>query len=122
MVKQPEATKVYTRRDSATAALKKLGVKQADYNKFITQADGKFVCLLAAASEHLEPPKKSQATVKAATRVTVAGVVRGLVTAGKTNEEIWAIIQPQFRLRDDQRHYPGWYRNQQTRKKRNGTK
>ena len=30
-------TKVYTRRDSATAALKKIGVQKEDYSKFITK-------------------------------------------------------------------------------------
>ena len=51
-------------------------------------------------------------------RITRLSVVRNLIAEGKTNAEIWAVIQPQFRLRDDQRHYPAWYRRHLKRRER----
>lgn len=120
MATSTEMVKVYTRRDSATAALKKLGIKAADYNKFITQTDGKVECQLGKAREYLSPPAKHQPRTTQSAKQSVASVVRGLVAAGKTNAEIWEVIKPQFNLGDDKRHYPGWYRNQQLRNKRDG--
>lgn len=41
---------------------------------------------------------------------TVSAVARQLILDGKTNKEVWAIIQPQFKLDDSKKHYPAWYR------------
>lgn len=46
---------------------------------------------------------------------TVAAVVRELVQQGKSNAEIWAIIQPKFQLNGGKRHYPAWYRAEMKR-------
>jgi hypothetical protein len=39
-------------------------------------------------------------------------VARDLILAGKTNEEVWVALKEQFKLSDDKRHYPTWYRCQ----------
>lgn len=48
--------------------------------------------------------------------VTIADVVRGLVRAGRSNAEIWKVIQPKFHLDEDKRYYPAWYRGEMKRK------
>lgn len=66
-----------------------------------------------------KPAKKAKAPKEPkAGRVTVASTIRALVDQGKTNVEIWAIIQSQFSLSDDKRWYPSWYRNQYANKKK----
>jgi len=68
----------------------------------------------------VEKPAKKAKAPKAkepkAERVTVASTIRALVDQGKSNVEIWAVIQPQFGLDDDKRWYPGWYRNDYRKK------
>jgi hypothetical protein len=47
----------------------------------------------------------------------IAGVVRERVREGRDNAEIWAEIQPRFRLPDDRKWgYPAWYRAEMKRK------
>lgn len=48
--------------------------------------------------------------------VTIAGVVRKMVREGKSNGEIWAAIQPRFKLTADKKWYPAWYRAEMRRK------
>ena len=50
-------TKIYAARDSATSALRKLGIQARDYNFFITKVGDKFECKLGAAAAHLESLK-----------------------------------------------------------------
>ena len=50
-------TKTYAARDSATSALRKLGLQARDYNLFITKVGDKFECKLGAAAAHLESLK-----------------------------------------------------------------
>lgn len=52
-----------------------------------------------------------------APKLTVAGFIRSLVDQGKTNEEIWKLAQPKFKMPEAHRHYPGWYRAEMMRKK-----
>ena len=52
-------------------------------------------------------PKKAPA---ASQGPTIAGRIRELVAKGKSNAEIWAVIQPEFDIADDKRWYPSWYR------------
>lgn len=53
---------------------------------------------------------KKPSAEKKEPRVTVASTVLDLVKAGKDNKEIWKIIQPKFKLTDEQAYYPSWYR------------
>lgn len=128
-------TKTYTARDSATSALRKLGLQARDYNLFITKVGDKFECKLGAAAAHLESLKnpalkveakpaaaKEPKVVKAGRRAVdpvvevktkklgISATARELILSGKTNQEVWEILKQQFNLDDSKRHYPTWYR------------
>lgn len=123
-------TKTYASRDSATSALRKLGIQARDYDLFITKVDGKFECKLGAAAEHLEslknPKPKTiiEAAVKAAKaakaekpkRAGISQLARDLILAGRTNQEVWAVLKDSFNLDDSKKHYPTWYRCEMKRK------
>jgi hypothetical protein len=55
------------------------------------------------AAKALPPPLTTK-------KPTIASRVRGLVTAGKTNDEIWLIVKAEFGMPDDKRWFVGWYR------------
>ena len=127
-------TKTYTARDSATSALRKLGLQARDYNLFITKVGDKFECKLGAAAAHLESLKnpkpveakpaaaKEPKVVKAGRRAVdsvveikakklgISATARELILSGKTNQEVWEVLKQQFNLDDSKRHYPTWYR------------
>lgn len=117
-------TKTYTSRDSATSALRKLGLQARDYNLFITKVGDKFKCKLGAAANHLESlknhkpvaaaePKAKAAKKTAEPKAKKAGIsatARELILAGKTNQEVWEALKQQFNLDDSKKHYPTWYR------------
>ena len=128
-------TKTYTARDSATSALRKIGIQARDYNLFITKVGDKFECKLGAATAHLESLKnpapkaetkpvvaKEPKVVKAGRRAVdpvveakpkkmgISATARELILSGKTNQEVWEVLQQQFNLDDSKKHYPTWYR------------
>ena len=132
-------TKTYTARDSATSALRKLGLQARDYNLFITKVGDKFECKLGAAAAHLESLKNPAPKAEAKTEVKSAAVkepkvakagrraadpvvevktkklgisatARELILSGKTNQEVWEALKQQFNLDDSKKHYPTWYR------------
>lgn len=121
-------TKTYTARDSATSALRKIGIQARDYNLFITKVDDKFECKLGAAAAHLESlknPKPKTVLVEAVKagrraidpevkkttkRVGISQTARDLILAGKTNQEVWEVLKEAFNLDDSKKHYPTWYR------------
>lgn len=147
------ATKTYSRRDSATSYLRKLGVNKKDYARLIT-TDGKTFSIdetkarkavlgtadadprarQAAAHQLLQTsktgtPKDPEAANLAAKRTKMkdkttkqpvstgevrplAHVIRDLIRAGKTNEQ----ILDQLRLPEGKLHYPTWYRAELRRK------
>ncbi len=43
-------------------------------------------------------------------RVTVASFMREQITAGYSNEEVFAAAKKMFDIGDDKKHYPSWYR------------
>lgn len=149
--------KIYSRRDSATAVLRKAGIDKADYNKYIKVVDGGFtiedprfppVKEVQPAKVHPNAAKNAKQIVNAmeaavksgkksskkppvkvvyeevtqpakAYRVdpnNITNTIKSLILGGKTNAEIWGIIQPAFNMADDKRHYPAWYRSQMKRK------
>src|SRR5512139_552547 len=67
-------TKIYARRDSATAVLRKLGINPRDYNLFIKTKGAEFHLDVGAAEAHLKPaeakPAKPQVTKPAKPQVT----------------------------------------------------
>jgi hypothetical protein len=46
----------------------------------------------------------------------ITNTIKTLILDGKSNKEIWDIVQPQFDMDDTKRHYPAWYRSQMKRK------
>ena len=138
--------KIYTRRDSATAVLRKAGIDKADYAKYIQVVEGGFAIedpRFPAVKKTVKKPaaetvvdSKKRATKKTAKppvkvvyeEVTapkkayrvdannITNTIKNLIRDGKTNKEIWEIIQPQFNMGEDKRHYPSWYRSQMKRK------
>jgi hypothetical protein len=135
-------TKIYTARDSATSALRKIGIQARDYNLFISKVGSKFECKLGAAAAHLESLKNPTPKVEAKPAIKVvhtksgrrakdpevdapvkaklegiSATARSLILDGKTNQEVWGILKERFNLDDSKRHYPTWYRCEM---KRNG--
>jgi len=132
-------TKTYAARDSATSALRKLGLQARDYNLFITKVGDKFECKLGAAAAHLESLKNPKPVVEAKTeakpaaakepkvakagrrdtdpvveakpkKLGISATARELILSGKTNQEVWEALKQQFNLDDSKKHYPTWYR------------
>jgi hypothetical protein len=123
MTKQADAVKIYTRRDSATAALRKLGIKKEDYSSFIeVMSDGRFACQIAMAEMHLNQPKKEPKQPKKepkAKKTTISGLCRALILDGKTDAEIMAALRQEFgedRIGPEKNSYPCWYRCELRRK------
>lgn len=140
MTKQADAVKIYTRRDSATSVLRKMGIKPRDYDFFIEKMeDGRVACQIARAEMHLEslskPIKttkrllkennltaegalkepKPKAAKKKDTKVkqpTISGLARQLIIQGKTNKEVMAALVKEFgeERMAGKGHYPTWYR------------
>lgn len=128
--------RAFARRDSATAALKKLGVKREDYDKIITvDSDGKHSIDMAEVakfadssyvplSRSIEPPfdpdppaKPDQPAkpaaakpAKPAKKQSVAQLCLTMFKAGKSNKEVWKVLQTDRRLGEGKEHYPAWYR------------
>jgi len=63
-----------------------------------------------------KPSQKPQA--KPEGQPSVASTIRDLIKAGKSNEQIWAIVKPKFTLDDAKKNYPAWYRSQLNRTKK----
>lgn len=128
-----DAIKTYARRDGATAALKKLGIKPSDYNLFIFQTtDGRTAATLDKAAEYLQaqlrkvaneeiPQKqlkgrtKKEADTNQIKRPSVAGVIRKLILDGLDNKAIHEVMKRDFGHDEDKAHYPAWYRSQMRR-------
>jgi hypothetical protein len=34
-----------------------------------------------------------------------------LIKQGKSNDEVWVVIQKEYQMSDDKKHYPGWWRS-----------
>lgn len=99
-------TKIVKTRDAATAVLRKLKIGKDRYNDLIKKLDD------GTYEVNLKPKKEKL------TRITISSVARGLIEAGKSNVEVWKVIKEQFKLSDDKRHYPSWFRCQLKRSKK----
>jgi hypothetical protein len=97
-------TQTYSRRDSATKLLRKMGISADKYNDFIEKTDdGNFVCQVAKAERYLTQFSK----------LTIGAVCCELILAGKSNVEVFEQLQEKFgaeRINDKKRGYPAWYR------------
>lgn len=131
------ATK-YTARDSATAALRKIGVTKSDYDDFIVRRDGIFYCDIegaktfiakqstkaAAVTERVAAPVvKTEKTVavKSEGKVSVSALIRTAILEGASNQEIWDRFGPSGNgmLAENHKHYGSWYRCELRRKGHN---
>jgi hypothetical protein len=125
------STKTYKTRDSATSALRKIGIASSDYGRFITKITGGIVsCDIDAALAYLESLKATKvkpSTKKAGKKVVkstvakssesgISATARALILDGKTNQEVWEVLRTQFGLDQSKRHYPTWYRCEMKRK------
>jgi hypothetical protein len=107
--------KVFANRRTATQLLKKVGIAQADYDKFISCGeDGKFFVNVEDAVRSLQKPAKvvKAKVAKAEGAISLAATIRSMVQGGKTNEE----IRDELNLPENKRHYPAWYRAEMNRK------
>jgi hypothetical protein len=79
---------------------------------------------VAAPAQPAAPAKGADTKAKTGRKPSVASVARGLILAGKTNEEVFGALHKQFELPEEKKHYPAWYRAQLVReeKKANGAK
>lgn len=118
--------KTYTKRDSATAVLRKMGIDKAEYKNYIkVLADGTFTIVAKDVKKAVpvlvtfekKPKAARAATVPRAKGVaTVSSTARELILAGKDNKSVFAALQAKFNLDDSKKHYPTWYRAELIRK------
>jgi hypothetical protein len=128
------ATK-YTARDSATSALRKIGVVKADYDDFIIKRDGTFYCDIEGAKAFVSKqttkapvaapvvlaapaPVVKAAKVKTEGKVSVSTLIRTAILEGKSNQEIWDAMGPNGSglIEQKHHHYASWYRCELRRK------
>jgi hypothetical protein len=105
--------KIYTKRDSATAVLRKMGVNKADYKKHIkVLADGRFELVNPSKEKAAakSAPKNTEVATKDAKK-TITGVAQKLILAGKTNTEVFEALKAEFHLDDSKKYYPAWNRS-----------
>lgn len=131
--------KYYSKRDSATAVLRKLGLHKDFYNQFIEQlSPTSFALNLTKAEDFLakltndeSEPEVEEVEVKEVEVESVKEVVvkkerkprdrsvsrrcRELILEGKTDDEVWEVIKVELDLDDTKSHYPRWNRNQMKR-------
>jgi hypothetical protein len=123
-------------RDSATTILRKLGVPSHDYNLYIEKTDAGFVVqetlarksvvkdvvvdLLAKKDVVLTPapPEAKPAPAAKQPKLSISGLAEQLLLAGKSNAETWAALKERFKLGDDKKHYPSWFRSRLRRQGR----
>jgi len=137
-----KTAKVFTRRDSATAELRKMGIPKEAYGNFINVVDGKFHCDIAKATLSLvkatenvlkndkanrkllptpvlkrpiTPEDKEKIASVRCAETTMAGLARKLILDGMSNDAIFIELQINFGIGDKHKSYPAWYRSQLTR-------
>lgn len=132
--------KYYTRRDSATAVLRKLGIPSSQYRNYISIApDGRFICNIASAENFVQKLiGKSKRPIKTTQRirkergqdvdgspinpkkkkVTISGLCREKILDGLTNKEVFAAMTKEFGAgsTEGKEGYPSWYRCELKRK------
>jgi hypothetical protein len=123
--KDASAVRFVKTRDSATGILRKMGIESKYYNDFIEKlSNGTLGVHVAKAQMYLNAKAAPKAKAKAAkkpaapkaTKETVSSVARELIRAGKTNAEVFAVLQSKFNLDDSKKGYPAWYRSDLARK------
>ena len=136
--KQDDTVKIYKRRDSATAALRKIGIRKNMYIEFISITDdNQYECRLADAKRYAESvarkPIKTTKRLKKERgqdaegalkvpkekKITISSLCRDMILDGKSNEEILVALRKKFgeeRFGPEKNSYPCWYRCELRRK------
>jgi hypothetical protein len=70
----------------------------------------------AAAKNAAKPAKPAKSAAKADRKASVSGTIQSLISAGKTNAEIWDDVKVQFNMDDSKKYYPAWNRSMMVRK------
>lgn len=114
MTTKTSSTRTFARRDSATAFLKKSGIKRESYDKLIVAGpDAKFTVNTDELATFLGGAKeadKPAAIAKPGKKLSVAQLCLTLFLDGKTNKEVWQVLQRDRQLGEGKEHYPAWYR------------
>ena len=130
----------YNTRDSATSALRKIGIMKSDYNDFIVRRDGIFYTDIEGAKKFVaknpalaaktapvpvakaeKPAKVTKAEVaaeKTGAKVSVSSLIREAIIAGASNQDVWDKFGPNGLklIGENHRHYGSWYRCELRRK------
>ena len=66
-----------------------------------------------AGNKQLPPVDKEKVAklVSKVKRQTISSLTEELIIAGKQNHEVWSAIKERFKLGDDKKHYPSWFRS-----------
>jgi hypothetical protein len=138
-------SKLYARRDTVVAILRKMGVNKADYNNFISTptsgTESGFYVDVVAAEASLKPVKKTQDKPKAKTQdkpkakakpvvsdeheepaetrstsgKSISKIIQGMILSGMSNQQIWDVMKQQYGLDDSKKYYPAWNRSEMRR-------
>jgi len=107
--------KIVTRRDSATAILRKLGIHRDSYHVYIKElTDGRFMVDVGRvealkAGKGPKPPTKTTGDDTPRSRFGgLAQTIRDMIRQGLSNDE----IKTKLNLPPEKHHYPSWYRCQ----------
>jgi hypothetical protein len=121
--------RIVKKRDSATSILRGIGVKNGDYGLFIKRLDdGRFEVDDAAALRKVSSEwafavvdtKNAEIGLTSAgephkpvkeKRETISSMAERMILEGKQNHEVWAQLKERFKLGDDKKHYPSWFRS-----------
>jgi hypothetical protein len=68
------------------------------------------------AAKPAKPAKPAKSAAKADRKASVSGTIQSLISAGKTNAEIWDDVKVQFNMDDSKKYYPAWNRSMMVRK------
>ena len=128
--------KIYTKRDSITAILRKKGVDKSKYNDFIKKVEGGFQLVEETKPQPKKPKTEATDLVKSLVDnagkekpekkkakkdvVSVSTFIREMILDNKTNAEIFKACQVAYgadRFNEEKSHYPAWYRCEMRRKK-----
>jgi len=74
--------------------------------------DGRKQKSKSATTSEKNPSLKKVPNTPRTEKRTVSSVARGLIVAGKTNDEVWAALKSEFKLDDSKKSYPAWYRRE----------
>lgn len=103
MVAKTPALKPVTRFADRTSALKRVAQLQQQVGVVLLEEE-----MAAAAMEKVGKVKPGR---KADGAPSVSSRCQQLIKAGKTNDQVWAVVKKEFSLDDTKKSYPAWNRS-----------